>query len=143
MYFFTNRQDDACDVVEHAFTMARHRMEQQQQITIIQSNNEPTAIGWPPWNFRWFKLSDGIALESEEMTIGGMLLPDKLTIFERRMYPLVLNNWLICHAIHNWENMTDSYIQYALTLIQQAQQDVQRPLENKHSLGVPEYVMER
>lgn len=142
MYFFTNRQDDACDVVEHAFTMARQRIEQQQQITIIQPINEPTSIIWP-WNFRWFELYDGIALESEEMMKGGMLLPDKLTIFERRMYPLVLNNWLICHAIRDWENMTDSYIQYALTLIQQAQQDVQRPLENKHTLGIPEYVMER
>ena len=145
MYLFTNRQNDACDVVEYAFNMARQRLEQQQQQQLAASTlqrKDPPPIMWWQWNIGWLGLPDGTTLGSKRTMKG--ILPDKLTMFERRMYPSVLNNWLICRAIRDGENMTYTYIQQALNLIQQAQQDIQGSSKGgKKAVGVPDYVMER
>ena len=141
MLLFTNRQDDACDVVEHAFKMARQRLQQQQTTTFQQSKDQPPQSNVRKWNLGWLGLPDG-TVSGSKGTMNGML-PDKLTMFERRQYPSVLNNWLICRAIRDGDNMTDVYIQQALNLIQQAQQDVRGQLGNKPAVGVPDYVLER
>ena len=149
MLLFTNRQDDACDVVEHAFNMARQRLEQQQQqpqqqTALPQSSSDQSSNNVRLWNLEWLgwlTLPDVTTVGSNGMTKG--MLPDKQTMFERRMYPSVLNNWLICRAVRDGENMTDIYIQGALNLIQEARQDVRGELENKKAVVVPQYVMER
>ena len=146
MLLFTNRQDDACAVVEHAFTMARQRLEQQQTTPLPHRTDQEEKLTETHntaqlWNFGWLGLPDGTTKGSKGSMKGT--LPDKLTMFERRLYPSVLNNWLICRAIRDGENMTDLYIQQALDLIQQAQQDVRGETGDKQAVVVPVYVMER
>ena len=70
-------------------------------------------------------------------------------MFERRLYPYVLNNWLICQAVKMGTEMTNEHVQYALSLVE----DVKRTVVPSDRSGmihdqasgkvpVPPYVLE-
>ena len=45
-------------------------------------------------------------------------------MFERKLYPYVLNNWLICQAVKMGTDMTAEHAQYALALLEEVKQTV-------------------
>lgn len=75
MLLFTNRQAESCAVVEEAFNAARQRRRTNHARATATATTATSAGG------------------------RGQGVPVALdTPFERRMYPYVLNNWLICQV---------------------------------------------
>ena len=75
MLLFTNRQVESCAVVEEAFNAARQRRRANHARATATTATTTTTAG------------------------GSKGAPVALdTPFERRMYPYVLNNWLICQV---------------------------------------------
>jgi hypothetical protein len=123
MLLFQQRQGEACDVVLTAFDAAQERQQRQQH---------------PP--------------SSPDHSSGSSLTGTdgpKRILFERRLYPYVLNNWLICQAVKMGTEMTIEHVRYALTLVQEVKQIVvpsgRSGMLHDDSSGkvpVPPYVLE-